>query len=158
MNAPRDFQTRDPKVRPVKETLKPYTARLRHYVNIRKITSGQVFTRQVSTKSDFPGCPALCTIPQFITQHQVHCLSLSFHFLSLSALSLFHIDFCLSFSSRFVLMLHCFVMLQSHRVNIFSLCYSWERSFFPPSWPFPSWPSPTPLLINTHSLQWACSL
>jgi len=91
-------------------------------------------------KGDFPGFPALCTIPQFITQHQVPSptppLSLSLS-LSLSPLPVTSSSEpvshqLLSLFSRFVLMLHCFAMLQSQSVNIFSLYIS-EREVFSPT-------------------------
>ena len=86
-------------------------------------------------KGDFPGFPALCTIPQFITQHQVPSLSLSPLPVTSRSEPVSHQ--LLSLFSRFVLMLHCFVMLQSQSVNIFSLYISEREVFFPPT-PFPS--------------------
>jgi len=142
-------------------TLNSWATPLRKY---RQITSGQAFTWQESTKRWFPRIPCALyntTIHHATSGYLSPSLSLSIS-LSLSPLPVTSRSEpvshqLLSLFSRFVLMLHCFAMLQSQCVNIFSLYISErererERSFFL------RLPSSPLFLINTHSLLWAYSV
>ena len=110
----------------------------------KQITSGQAFTWQESTKKVISQ-DSLRSVQYHNSSRNIRfslslslslCVSLSLS-LSLSPLPVTsHSEpvshQLLSLFSRFVLMLHCFAMLQSQSVNIFSLCIS-EREVFSPT-------------------------
>ena len=102
----------------------------------KQVTSGQTFAWQESTKRRFPRIP--CALYNTTIHHATSgSLSLSLSPLPVTSRSEPVSHQLLSLFSRFVLMLHCFVMLQSQSVNIFSLYISEREVFFPPT-PFPS--------------------